>query len=103
MIGTPNTGMAVFVAELVKAANGSAKMTEDEARRLLGRAYVTIVEAREQLSTHRDQPTASTAISLASATGLVGALSDQDVRALLLDAAEMIRTMKILLDREADT
>lgn len=89
--------LSELVGELIRAANTVRTLSDAERVRLLGRAYVTILEAREQIGCDAERYRQSS-INLISATGLVGRLSEQDVKVLLLDAAEMIRTIKIILD-----
>ncbi|MXN48703.1 hypothetical protein GR138_26240 [Shinella kummerowiae] len=89
--------LSAFIAELIRAANKVGDVADAERVRLLGRAYVTILEAREEIGEEVEKYRQSS-LSLISATGFVGRLSDQEVKELLLDAAEMIRTIKIVLD-----
>ncbi|OOG75576.1 hypothetical protein B0E45_01210 [Sinorhizobium sp. A49] len=82
------SGVAEFVAELFRAANELEKLTEFEKRRLLERAVTIIRDMRDE-------------------TGIAGRSlyadpidqrSDETVKAALLDAAGIIRTLKIILD-----
>lgn len=87
-----------FITELIRAANKIGELEKGEILRLLGRAYVTILEGREQAGIPLSGGNRDAAIDAKTATGLVETLSDGEVRVLLLDAAEMIRTLKIVLD-----
>lgn len=89
--------LSEFIAELIRAANKAGDLSEAERVRLLGRAYVTILEARDEIGDEAERYRQS-GTNLISATGHVGRLSEPDVKALLLDAAEMITTIKIGLD-----
>ncbi|MCV9999397.1 hypothetical protein OE766_14190 [Pararhizobium sp. YC-54] len=89
--------LSELVGDLIRAANRVENLSEADRVRLLGRAYVTILRAREQIGDEAERYRQSS-INLISATGLVRRLSEQDVKALLLDAAKMIRTIKIVLD-----
>lgn len=91
--------LSEFIADLIRAANKVGDLSDAERVRLLGRAYVTILEAREEIGDDAERYRQS-GINLISATGYVGRLSEPDVKALLLDAAEMIRSIKIVLDEK---
>lgn len=91
-----------LVTELVRAANNAEKLPEEAKLRLLGRAYVTILEAREDLETSSAEAYRQAGVDLISATGHVRTLSCDDVKTLLLDAAEMIRQIKMVIDSKAE-
>ncbi len=91
-------GLPDFISVLIRAANDVESLSEDTKLRLLGRAYVTILQAREEIETQTRHAYRQAGIDLISATGHVGTLSNQEVKALLLDAAEMIRQIKIVID-----
>ncbi|MCJ8056965.1 hypothetical protein GB928_025605 [Shinella curvata] len=91
-------GLSDFIAELIRAANDVERLPESTKLRLLGRAYVTIINAREEIESQRQEAYRQAGADLISVTGHVGALSSQDVKSLLLDAAEMIRQIKIVID-----
>ena len=91
-------GLPDFISELIRAANNVDRLPEDKRLRLLGRAYVTILQAREEIETETADTYRRAGVDLISATGHVGTLSNQEVKALLLDAAEMIRQIKIVID-----
>lgn len=59
--------------------------------RLLGRAYVTILQAREEIESQVADTYRQAGIDVDSAAGHVGTLSDKEVRSLLLEAAENVR------------
>ncbi len=91
-------GLPDFISELIRAANNIERLPEDAKLRLLGRAYVTILQAREDIESQVSDIYRQAGVDLISATGHVGTLSNQEVKALLLDAAEMIRQIKIVID-----
>jgi len=89
-----------FVSELVWAANQVDHLTTFEKRRLLQRAVITIHETREQASipdssTEKDQVSGLQALAEA-----VEAQTGDQIRTALLDAANMIRTLRIRLEAE---
>jgi hypothetical protein len=88
-----------FIAELIRAANTIQKLTTRQRRRLLGRAYVEILD--QYVKSHGQVPNweLDPATDILHATGHVEDLSDDEIRELLLDAAEMIRTLRIAQDR----
>ena len=88
------------MGELIRAANTAGNLPEAERVRLLGRAYVTILEARDEIG-HEAEKYRQSSQSLIGATGFVGRLSGQEIKGLLLNAAEMISTIKIVLAKHA--
>jgi len=92
--------LTAVTTELIRAANNIERISLDERRRLLGRAYVTIVEARTELGSLDGTTPGEPALHVVAAVGHADTLSDNDVKDLLLDAATMIRTIKIVLDKK---
>lgn len=87
-----------FISELVWAANQADHLTAFEKRRLLDRAVVTIREMREQVGIAASETEADPVIDLqTTAAGIERQTGDQ-MREALLDAANMIRTLRIILD-----
>lgn len=93
MRGLPN-----LISELIRAANNVERVPEDARLRLLCRAYVTILQARDEIESQVSDTYRQAGVDLISATGHVGTLLNHEVRSLLLDAAEMIRQIKIVID-----
>ncbi|KQW62681.1 MULTISPECIES: hypothetical protein [unclassified Ensifer] len=87
-----------FVAELIWAANQSQHLTTFEKRRLLERAVVTIRDMREQAGIPSSNTEADAVIDLQSTAAAIDKRTDEQIQAALLDAADMIRTLRILLD-----
>jgi hypothetical protein len=87
-----------FVAELIRTANTIHKLTTRQRRRLLGRAYVEILD--QYVKSHGETPQGGLepASEVLRATVHVEDLSDDEVKELLLDVAEMIRTLRIAKD-----
>jgi len=86
-----------FISELVWAANQVDHLTNFEKRRLLERAVVTIREMREQVGIPESKTEPDQVIDLqTTAAGIESRTGDQ-VREALLDAANMIRTLRIIL------
>ena len=87
-----------FIAELVRAANHVEHLTNFEKRRLLERAVVTIREMREQVGIPESKTAADAVIDLQTTAGGIEKRTHGQVMAALLDAAEMIRILRIILD-----
>lgn len=91
-----------LVAELVRAANTFDGLGDFEKRRLLDRAYRSIEEGRREIGVHPSQTEYDAAIDFLTISRSPESFSLEEQRAALLDAAEMLRTMKILLDAKAE-
>lgn len=86
-----------FTSELVWAANQVEHLTAFEKRRLLERAVVTIREMREQVGISASKAEPDPVIDLQTTAAGIERRTGDDVRAALLDAANIIRTLRILL------
>ncbi len=87
-----------FISELIRAANEIRKLTALERGRLLQRSIVMIRDGRDQVGIPPSKTAADALIDLQTVAASIDRLSDNEVKAALLDAAEMIRTLKIVLD-----
>ena len=87
-----------FISELVRAANQGGHLTALEKRRLLERAVVTIREMRNQVGISPSRTLADPVIDLQTTAAGIEKRSDDQVKAALLDAADMIWTLRIILD-----
>ena len=87
-----------FISELVWAANQVEQLTSFEKRRLLGRAVVTIREMRDQVGIPESKTAADPVIDLQTTAAGIDRRTHDQVMAALLDAADMIRTLRIILD-----
>ncbi|WP_065372891.1 hypothetical protein [Ensifer adhaerens] len=86
-----------LISELVWAANQVEHLTNLKKRRLLERAVVTIREMRDQVGIPESKTEADPAIDLqTTAVGFERRTHDQVVAALL-DQADMIRILRIIL------
>lgn len=88
------------IAELVHAANIAAKLTREEKLYMLQHAYLTIQEGSEALDDIESAAESDVAVDLITSTQTVMQLTDDEFKTLLLEAAEMIRNIKIALDRK---
>lgn len=90
-----------FIAELVRAANQIGKLSPGERIKLMARGARTIRELRLQTGVRqglgRDPLGDLEIAALKSETG-----PDDDAKAVLLEMADMIRTLKIVLDAKAE-
>ena len=87
-----------FISELVRAANEIGKLDNYQRSRLLYRAIATIRDGRDQVGIPPSRTAADAVIDLLTIAASVGSRSDDEIKAALLDAANMIRTLKIVLD-----
>lgn len=91
-----------FISELVWAANQADHLTSFEKRRLLERAVVTIREMREQVgistSTEPDP-----VIDLQTTAVRIEMHDGDDVRSAFLNAAGMMRALRIVLDGSTES
>ncbi|WP_085043874.1 hypothetical protein [Ensifer aridi] len=87
-----------FIAELIRAANEADKLTPFEVKRLLNRSVATIRDMREQTGIRGNHRAKDVVIDLQVAAARAESLSSAEIRDALLDAADIIRTLKILLD-----
>ncbi|WP_455271200.1 hypothetical protein [Rhizobium herbae] len=89
-----------FIAELIRAANEVGKLGAYEKRRLLERAVATISEGRNRVGIPPSKTAADAVIDLQTLAASIDSSSDDEAKAGLLDAVDMIRTIKIVRDGE---
>ncbi len=87
-----------FIAELVRAANQVDNLKAIEKRRLLERAVITIREMRDEVGIPPSRTAGDAVVDLQTTAAAIERCTDDHVRAALLDAADMIRTLHIILD-----
>ncbi|NTD85517.1 hypothetical protein [Agrobacterium tumefaciens] len=87
-----------FVSELVRDANRIEKVGAYEKRRMLERAVTTIRDMREQIGVRPSRTVRDTVSDLQTIAASVERQPHADVMRAFLEAAETIRTLKILLD-----
>ena len=86
-----------FVSELIRAANEIEKLTPSEVSRLLDRSVATIRDMREQAGVAGNRRTNDVVINLGIASARVRDLSIEDIKDTLIDAADVIRALRIIL------
>ena len=86
-----------FISELIRAANEVEKLTPFEVSRLLDRSVDTIREMREQAGVGGNRRAKDVVIDLGIASARVRDLSTEDIRDTLIDAADVIRALRIIL------
>ena len=93
-----------FITELVRAANEVDRVSDFEARRLLGRAVTTIRDMREQIGITGLGTAKDAVIALQTTTIAIGLAKRKraEIRTALLDAAAMIRDLHIVLDTRTE-
>lgn len=89
-----------FVSKLMRAANEVGRLTSVEKQRLLDRAVATILDLREQVAVGGNDVEADAVLNIqVTALSLgVRTRSNEQVKTSLLEAAGMIRILKIVLD-----
>lgn len=90
-----------FIAELYRAGNEAGKLTPFEARRLLERAVVTIRNMRETAPALPEKIDDRLGIIEDFAKKIAG-LPPQLLAHGLLDAADMIRELRVSLDKQTE-
>lgn len=91
-----------FIAELVRAANEADRLSPFEIKRLLNRSVATIRDMREQTGIPSSSRAKDVVVDLQVAAARADALAEDEIRDSLLDAADIIRTLKIILDGKPD-
>jgi len=92
----------IFISELVRAANELRKLDDYQRSRLLYRAIATIRDGREQVGVPQTKTAADVVVDLQTIAASVYRRSDDEVKAAFLNAANTIRTLKIVLDAKDD-
>ncbi|WP_331375725.1 hypothetical protein [Sinorhizobium chiapasense] len=87
-----------FIAELIRAANEADRLTPFEVKRLLNRSIATIRDMREEIGIPGSNRAKDVVIDLQVAAARADSLTAAEIRDTLIDAADVIRTLKILLD-----
>ncbi|MGF6175443.1 hypothetical protein [Ensifer sp. 4252] len=91
------TQTTAFIVELIRAANEIEKLTPYEISRLLDRSVDTIRDMREQVGDVGTRRAHDVVIDLGVASARVRDLSNEDIRDTLIDAADIIRALHIIL------
>jgi hypothetical protein len=92
-----------FIVELVRAANGPSTLGIDERRRLIDRAARLVREMRIETGVRpgRRGQDPLRDIEIAALMSEAAGNND-DLKGVLLDLADMIRTLKIVLDAKSE-
>ncbi|PLT98093.1 hypothetical protein BMJ34_15880 [Sinorhizobium medicae] len=89
-----------FIAELIRAANEVERLTPYEISRLLDHSVDTIREMRRQTGIAGSHCAGDVVIDLQVASARARDLLPAETRDVLLDAADVIRTFKIVVADE---
>ncbi len=89
-----------FIFELVRAANDIGNLTPFEKRRLLERAVKTIREGRDQVGTAPSKTEPDKVVDLETIAASIASAPDVLFGHAMLEAADMIRTLKKLDAKE---
>jgi hypothetical protein len=89
-----------FISELIRDANQIDKLGDYEKRRMLERAVVTIRDIRETIGIPPSSTVRDVVMDLRTTAALIehGHVRDGQVQRAFLEAAQVLRTLKILLD-----
>ena len=90
-----------FIAELIRAANGVGKLSDDDRRRLLKRAIVIIRDLGQEIEAPkaRIELEAITEVQVKVAELAAAARTSSEVSECMLFAATMIRDLQIEISR----
>lgn len=94
---------SAFVSELLRAANDVERLGPPEVRRLLHRAIVCIRDQREFVGIAGSGTPSDEIIVLMNVATRAERFTRSDWARALLDAAEMIRALRIVADTQAKT
>ena len=92
-----------FIAELFRAGNEVVKLNAFEKRRLLERAVTTIYELRGQKKISGAEAGHDVATEIDLVAKQVNTMPDAVVSVTLLEAAEVIRTLRIVIEAKDET
>jgi hypothetical protein len=87
-----------LIAELVRAANEVGKLRDFEKQRLIERGVRTVREMRSDTGVRPSRSTRDALVTIEIANIRSEIHSDEGAKAAMLDLADMIRTLKIVLD-----
>lgn len=87
-----------FIAEIIRAANRVERLGNPEKRRLLRRAVVTISNLRERTGIPSSNTNHNAVFDLQAIEVSVERRKPGEIKKALLMAADMIRTLHIVLD-----
>jgi hypothetical protein len=96
------TATTDFIAELFRAANEIDKLGTLEKGRLLQRAIVTIRDMRDVVGIPTRGTEADALIEIAAVAASIDLRPNQEARVALLDAAGMIRDLRIVMDSKIE-
>lgn len=86
-----------FISELIRAANEIERLTPFEVSRLLDRSVDTIRDMRERAGLVANGGANDVVIDLGIASARVRDLSIEEIRDTLIDAADVIRALRVIL------
>lgn len=91
-------GDSSVVSELIRSANGRRLPSDIEIRHILQRSVVEIRNLRQHVGIPGSGTSQDAVIGIMNVVARVEDVSDEEVRSALLEAADMIRTLRIVAD-----
>lgn len=89
-----------FISELIRAANRIDQIRNSDRKQLLYRAVAFIRDGRGRVRVQPIRTTPDPMMEIMNIAASIERRTDGQVKAALLNAADMIRTLKILLDAQ---
>lgn len=95
-----SNSLSAFISELIRDANQIDLLGDFEKRRMLERAIITIRDAREVIGLQPSSVVRDPITDLQITSDLIsrGFADDSKVRRAMLEAADVLRTLKIALE-----
>ena len=100
-----SNSISAFISELIRDANQINRLGDFEKRRMLERAVATIKDMREEIGLRSTSKLRDPLIDLQITAALIprGHADDSKVKGAMLEAAEMLRTLKIVIAKDEVT
>lgn len=100
-----SSNVSAFISELIRDANQIDRIGAFEKRRMLERAVTTILQFRETIGIPSGTNVRDVVVDMQITAAMIesGRADDERVKAALLKAATVLRTLKIILDARDKT
>lgn len=100
-----SNSISAFISELIRDANQINRLGDFEKRRMLERAVATIKDMREEIGLQPSSTLRDPLIDLQITAELIprGHADDGKVKRAMLEAADILRTLKIVIAKDEVT